>query len=78
MSKPAIDSRQVHKQLKLLEAQVNMFLANMGVIMLRKEGVERGKMIAEQCNALSMANQIAARFGLGIQRVGGKPRKVAR
>lgn len=70
------DERQLRKQLRLLEAQVHIFLANMDVIMKTGSDSYRGKKIAEQCNALDFAAQIAARFGLGMHRVNGKLRKV--
>jgi hypothetical protein len=73
----SIDDREVRKQLKLLEAQVYVFLANVDVVMAgQKPAIERNEKIAELCNALDMANQIAARYGLGMHRVRGKPRKV--
>jgi hypothetical protein len=68
----------VHNNLKKLEAEVHYFLAHMDVLMLKPESPERGQAIAGLCNKLDMANQIAARFGLGQQRVGGKLRKVKR
>lgn len=69
---------EVHSNLKKLEAEVHYFLAHMDVQMLKPESPERGQAIAGLCNKLDMANQIAARFGLGQQRVGGKLRKVKR
>lgn len=71
-------SKDVLHNLIRLEAEVHYFLAHIDVLMLKPESVERGQAIAGLCNKLDMANQIAARFGLGKHRVGGKLRKVQR
>ena len=68
--------KELRKRLKNLEASVHYFLAQMDVVMLTADSHARGKVIANLCNELDMQNQIAARFGLGVQRVGGKLRKV--
>ena len=66
------------KHLTMLERSVHLFLAHIDVVMLRPDSETRGEEIAALCNALDMQNKIAARFGLGMQRVGGKPRKIKR
>lgn len=71
-------NRDALKYLKLLEANVNWFLARIDVLMLKPNSVERGKAIAALCNKLDIENQIAARFGFGMHRVGGKLRRVRR
>jgi hypothetical protein len=77
MAETSISDKDVRKQLKILEANVHAFLANMDVVMAgQKSMVERGELIGKLCNDLDMANQIAARFGLGQHRVRGKLRKV--
>lgn len=53
-------------------------LALMDVEMLKPSSPERGKRIAKLCGGLEMANDIALRFGLGLERKGTKLRKVRR
>lgn len=71
-----VQDREVLNNLRRLEVEVHYFLAHMDVLMLKPESVERGRAIAALCNKLDMANQIAARFGLGKRRVAGKLKKV--
>jgi len=69
-------SKDVLQNLIRLEAEVNYFLAHMDVLMLKPSTVERGQAIAGLINKLDMANQIAARYGLGKRRVGGKLKRL--
>jgi hypothetical protein len=71
------NDKETRKHLKTLEAEVHYFLAHMDVLMLKPNSVERGQAIASLCNKLDMANQVAARFGLGVHRVGGKLKRVS-
>lgn len=71
--------REQQKKFRTLALQVAAFLAKMDVVMAgQKSTVERGEKIAELCNQLEMANDIALRFGLGLERRGTKLRKVKR
>lgn len=68
--------REQQKHFKTLGTQVISFLAQMDVVMLGPSTPERGNKIGKLCGDLEMANDIALRFGLGLQRKGVKLTKL--
>lgn len=72
------EAREQQKHFRQLCKCVIAHLALMDVEMLKPSTPERGKRIATLCGGLEVANDIALRFGLGLERKGVKLRKIAR
>lgn len=72
------ESKDQAKQFKQLCREVIAYLALLEVEMLKPQSPERGQRIAALSNKLELANDIALRFGLRLERKGAKLRKVAR
>lgn len=70
--------REMRKHLRSITAHVAAFAAAMDVQMLGKSTPDRGRRISELVNGLELQNDLALRFGLGLERRGGKLRKVRR
>lgn len=68
--------REQQKHFKILGTQIIAFLAQMDVVMHGPSTPERGSKIGKLCGDLEMANDIAMRFGLGLQRKGVKLTKL--
>jgi len=74
----ASEVREQQKQLKALCQHVIAHLAAMDVEMTKPSTEQRGKRIAKLCGDLELANDIALRYGLGLERRGIKLRKIAK
>jgi len=70
--------RELRNHLRALALRVNYFLAALESEMLQKSTARRGGNIAKLSNDLEMQNDLALRFGLGLERRGGKIMKVKR
>lgn len=60
------EARKYRKALKDLTRTVGLFLWQLDAAMEKPSTVERGKRIAQLCNALEMANDSARHFVLGM------------
>lgn len=59
-----IQRRNLRAHLRLLTAQVDLFLVEIDQAMQGTSTPDRGKRIAQLCNRLNLTNDIAWRFGL--------------
>jgi hypothetical protein len=70
-----MNEKELAKQFKQLCRHVMAHLAVMDVEMMKPASRDRGQRIADSCTALEMANDVALRFGLDLERRGTKLRK---
>lgn len=70
--------RELKKYLTSITMNVRAFVALLDVEMLKPSDHAKGKRIAALRNELELKNDIAMRFGLGLENHGGKVRKIKR
>lgn len=70
--------KEMKRHFKLLGVQVIAHLASMDRLMLEPDSHKRGIAIAALCNEMEMANDVAMRFGLNLERRGTKLRPLKR
>jgi hypothetical protein len=67
------DERKLRKDLKRLALAVRSHLSLLEQVMRQPESRKRGEAVARLCNALELENDVAIRFGLGLDQRTMKP-----